>query len=133
MNVKLESTIMFKTYGLTHVALAVKDVTRSVRFYQKVFGASVMYRQEKFAQIETPGTNDIIVFEENAEEAGKTGGILHFGFRLVDPAEIHEVRKAVESAGAAIKDQGEFVPGEPYLFFFDPDGYEVEVWYERES
>lgn len=25
---------------------------------------------------------------------------------------------------------GEFVPGEPYLFAADPDGYEVEVWYE---
>ena len=24
----------------------------------------------------------------------------------------------------------EFVPGEPYLFATDPDGYEVEVWYE---
>jgi hypothetical protein len=22
------------------------------------------------------------------------------------------------------------VPGEPYVFFEDPDGYEVEVWYE---
>ena len=25
---------------------------------------------------------------------------------------------------------GEFVPGEPYVFFSDPDGYEVEIWYE---
>ena len=24
----------------------------------------------------------------------------------------------------------EFVPGEPYVFFRDPDGYEVEIWYE---
>jgi hypothetical protein len=22
------------------------------------------------------------------------------------------------------------VPGEPYVFFTDPDGYEVEIWYE---
>jgi hypothetical protein len=22
------------------------------------------------------------------------------------------------------------VPGEPYVFFNDPDGYEVEIWYE---
>jgi len=25
---------------------------------------------------------------------------------------------------------GEFCPGAPYLFFSDPDGYEVEIWYE---
>ena len=22
------------------------------------------------------------------------------------------------------------MPGEPYVFFTDPDGYEVEIWYE---
>jgi hypothetical protein len=26
--------------------------------------------------------------------------------------------------------QGEFCPGEPYVFFEDLDGYEVEIWYE---
>jgi hypothetical protein len=24
----------------------------------------------------------------------------------------------------------EFCPGEPYLFAKDPDGYEIEIWYE---
>ncbi len=39
------------------------------------------------------------------------------------------VSKVIE-AGGTIVDQGEFVKGSPYLFFKDPDGYEVEVWYE---
>ena len=26
--------------------------------------------------------------------------------------------------------QGEFVPGEPYLFATDLDGYEFEIWFE---
>ena len=26
--------------------------------------------------------------------------------------------------------RSEFVAGEPYVFFTDPDGYEVEIWYE---
>ena len=25
---------------------------------------------------------------------------------------------------------GSFTPEEPYVFFTDPDGYEVELWYE---
>ena len=37
---------------------------------------------------------------------------------------------AVRAAGGTITDTGEFIPGEPYVFFRDPDGYEVEIWYE---
>jgi hypothetical protein len=33
-------------------------------------------------------------------------------------------------AGGIIIDKGEFVPGSPYIFFKDLDGYEVEVWFE---
>jgi hypothetical protein len=36
----------------------------------------------------------------------------------------------VKAAGGEVLSQGEFCPGEPYLFFRDLDGYEVEVWYE---
>jgi catechol 2,3-dioxygenase-like lactoylglutathione lyase family enzyme len=37
---------------------------------------------------------------------------------------------AVERAGGTVLDHGEFCPGEPYVFFRDPDGYEVEIWHE---
>ena len=29
-----------------------------------------------------------------------------------------------------IVSRGEFVPGEPYLFCRDPDGHDLEIWYE---
>ncbi|HEX5719875.1 MAG TPA: VOC family protein [Thermoanaerobaculia bacterium] len=122
---------MVKTYGLTHIALAVKDAGRSSRFYQKVFGAVETYRGEGWAQVETVGTHDVIVFTEE-EHAGKAGGIQHFGFRLTDPDDIGIAAQAVEEAGGTIKSRGEFCPGAPYLFFSDPDGYEVEIWYEPE-
>jgi hypothetical protein len=56
--------------------------------------------------------------------------VAHFGFRLTDPADIEAAAAAVTEAGGKIREKGEFVPGEPYLFFRDPDGYEVEVWFE---
>lgn len=122
----------FKTYGLTHIALAVKDVKRSVDFYHKVFGSITMYLQDGTAQIQTPDTNDIIVFEENEKLAGKVnGGILHFGFRLTNANDISKAVKAVKTAGGKVKERGEFIPGEPYVFFYDPDGYEIEIWYEK--
>ena len=38
--------------------------------------------------------------------------------------------KAVKAAGGTVVERGEFVPGEPYAFVRDPDGYTVEIWYE---
>ena len=121
---------MVKTFGLTHVAVAVRDIDRASRFYQSVFGAIEVYRQDGFVQLQTPGTRDVLVFETNPKLAGKAGGVAHFGFRLQDPNDIDAAAHAVVDAGGAIKEQGEFVPGEPYLFATDPDGYEIEIWFE---
>ncbi len=121
---------MVRTHGLTHIALAVRDVERALRFYQQVLGVVLVYRQEGFIQAQTPGSRDVLVFEEQAAKAGREGGVAHFGFRLVDPADIDSAVKAVEGAGGKILRRGEFCPGEPYVFFTDPDGYEVEIWYE---
>jgi len=54
----------------------------------------------------------------------------HIGFRLVDPADIGLAIQVVQHAGGIILRRGEFCPGEPYVFFHDLDGYDVEIWYE---
>jgi catechol 2,3-dioxygenase-like lactoylglutathione lyase family enzyme len=119
-----------RTFGLTHLALAVRDAERTARFYTDVFGSAVVYRGQGFVQIQTPGSRDVIVFEERPDIAGTPGGVLHFGFRLVDPADIELAVLQVQQAGGTIESRGEFVPGEPYLFAKDPDGYEFEIWFE---
>ena len=65
------------------------------------------------------------------KKAGQAGGVLHFGFRLTKAADIDAARAAVKKAGGTITDTGEFIPGEPYLFATDPDGYTIEIWYEN--
>lgn len=119
-----------KTYGLTHIALAVKDTERSLRFYQQVFGVVATHQQKGWVQAETPGCHDVIVLEEKEVVKIGTGGIAHFGFRLMDPNDIEIAVKTIKEAGGSIIDKGEFCPGEPYIFFTDPDGYELEIWYE---
>ena len=121
---------MVRTFGLTHLAIAVRDVDRASRFYQQVFGAIEVYRDTAFAQLQTPGARDVLVLEQAPQRAGVPGGVAHFGFRLTDPADIDAARDAVVNAGGTVREQGEFVPGEPYLFAIDPDGYEFEIWYE---
>lgn len=89
---------MIKTLGLTHIALPVKDVNRSSLFYQKVFGVKEMYRSPDFIQVQTPGSNDIVVFEKQKKRSIKTSG-LHFGFRLPKPSGIKSIIRTVEKAG----------------------------------
>jgi len=121
---------MIKTLGLTHLALTVSDLERSFQFYHDVFGMLAVFREKNFLQAQTPGARDILVLEEGTENVGRSGGIKHFGFRLTDARDIDRAATAIERAGGRIKHRGEFCPGEPYVFFTDPDGYEVEVWYE---
>lgn len=119
-----------RTYGLTHFALAVRDPRRSFEFYRAVFGVVAVYEDHAFIQAQTPGSRDVLVFERNVRAAGKKGGVAHFGFRLRRATDIERARAAVRAAGGTITDTGEFAPGEPYVFLRDPDGYEVEIWYE---
>jgi catechol 2,3-dioxygenase-like lactoylglutathione lyase family enzyme len=119
------------TYGLTHIAVVVKDINRTLLFYTSVFGMEVKYHGSDFVQLNTPGCHDALVFESVPEDQiGVIGGITHFGFRLKDPEDIHQMIERIKDAGGKITDTGEFTPGSPYVFFRDPDGYEVEVWYE---
>jgi catechol 2,3-dioxygenase-like lactoylglutathione lyase family enzyme len=120
---------MVRTHGLTHVALAVRDGESSLRFYKHVLGVVPIYRSDGFIQAQTPGSRDVLVFQDG-ERPGESAGISHFGFRLADPGDIDAAVDAVERAGGTILTRGEFGPGEPYVFFTDPDGYEVEIWYE---
>jgi catechol 2,3-dioxygenase-like lactoylglutathione lyase family enzyme len=121
---------MVKTYGLTHVVLAVRDPARAYGFYRAVLGMQAVYTGTDFVQAQTPGSRDVIVFERAPRRAGRKGGIAHFGFRLTKPGDIGVAMKAVEAAGGRLLSHGEFCPGEPYLFCEDPDGYELEIWYE---
>lgn len=121
---------MVKTHGLTHIALAVRDPERSLRFYRQVHGVVAVFREPGFIQAQTPGSRDVLVFEKQASQAGKAEGVAHFGFRLLDPADIDVAAREVERAGGKVLRRGEFCPGEPYLFALDPDGYEIEIWFE---
>jgi catechol 2,3-dioxygenase-like lactoylglutathione lyase family enzyme len=118
------------TYGLTHVALTVPDVERAYEFYEAVFGMVAVYRKDDLIQAQTPGSRDVLVFQQGHRGVGTSGGIAHFGFRLVDPAAIDAAARRVVAAGGTIEEQGDFAPGEPFLYARDRDGYLLEIWYE---
>ncbi len=121
---------MIKTFGLTHLNLAVRDPDRSLRFYQQLFGVREYFRDENTIQVQGPGPHDVIAFERDASCAAMAGGLSHFGFRLTDAADIDEAVRQAEACGGRLLRRGEFAPGFPFAYVADPDGYEIEIWFE---
>ena len=81
-------------------------------------------------QVQGPGPSDVLAFEREPDRAGQAGGIEHFGFRLTNPADIDLAIQEVERAGGRLLRRGEFGPGLPFAYVADPDGYEIELWFE---
>ena len=121
---------MVKTHGLTHISLMVRDPERSLVFYSKVFGCREYFRDETQIQVQGPGPYDVIAFEKTETTGGAVGVISHFGFRLTKPSDIEVAVAEVERAGGRVLRRGEFSPGFPFVYVADPDGYEIEIWYE---
>jgi predicted enzyme related to lactoylglutathione lyase len=48
----------------------------------------------------------------------------------LNPADIDAAVAEVDGAGGKVLRRGEFAPGLPYAYVADPDGYEIELWYE---
>jgi catechol 2,3-dioxygenase-like lactoylglutathione lyase family enzyme len=119
-----------RTHGLSHINLAVRDPERSLAFYSQVFGVKEYYRDGSQVQVQGPGLHDVLAFERNPRAAGKPGGIGHFGFRLLDPADIDAAVDAARKAGGRLLRRGSFGPGLPFAYLADPDGYEIEIWFE---
>jgi catechol 2,3-dioxygenase-like lactoylglutathione lyase family enzyme len=119
-----------RTHGLTHVALAVRDPERSLQFYEQVFGVKAYVREPDEIQVLGPGPHDVLAFVRDEAFVGREGAIRHIGFRLVDPGDIDFAVETVLAAGGTLLRRGEFMPGFPYAFVHDPDGHELEIWFE---
>ena len=119
-----------RTHGLTHISLMVRDLDRALRFYEQLFGVREYFRDATSVQVQGPGPHDVIAFELGEGKAGTRGGLDHFGFRLVDPADIDDAVRCALAAGGTLLRRGEFSPGFPFAYVADPDGYEIEIWFE---
>ncbi len=122
---------MIQTQGLTHIHLVVRDLERSLEFYQRVFGMEEQFREGRcMVFLKTPGSGDLITLNEDPSEAhlaGVNGGINHFGFRLKDFSDVDAAIEEIEAAGGQLIKRGEHSPGVGFAYVRDPDGYVFEL------
>jgi catechol 2,3-dioxygenase-like lactoylglutathione lyase family enzyme len=103
---------MIKTYGLTHLSISVADIDRSALFYEDLFGARRIYANDRFIQLQTPGSHDVIVLDKSNSDNDSVNntGIKHFGFRLMNLTDVSLLVTEIEKTGGTIKEAGEFCP-----------------------
>src|SRR5687768_17685997 len=65
------------------LALAVRDLDRTVDFYTRAFGVREYYRDEASAQVLGPGPHDVLAFERSEEHTSELQSRLHLVCRLL--------------------------------------------------
>lgn len=120
---------MIRTLGLNHINLNVRDIQRSLAFYQAAFGLEVRFWEgEKMVFVGSEGANDLITLHEvPADEPVAGGGVSHFGFRFDRHASMDDIVMQIERAGGKLRNRGHHGSDQPFAYFLDPDGYLIEI------
>ena len=109
---------------LDHVALAVEDPKRSLRFYRDTIGVEGTVRTEDYGfVITTPGGLAFTLF--TGAPATATGEF-HVGVSVPDAAAVRTRRAELAAAGVAELEWWD-EPGYVSIKVRDPDGYIVEL------
>ena len=132
---------MPRTTGLLETSLYLDDVGQAVRFYQDLFGFSLLsgstQHDATFAALELPGRAVLLFFKKgaNAQPVDTGGGFIppHGGegrlhFALAIPNDTYEPWKTKLAAqNIQIESEIRWPPGARSLYFRDPEGNLVEL------
>ena len=128
---------MASDIGFSHVSLQVSDIERSVAFYEKWAGMTVVDRLEdpksgaKATRMSDPRRGDFVVaLVQHGEVRHTLGGMCHLGIGCADRAEVDRLSKEADAEGCL--KNGPVDSGFPlgyWSFLVDPDGHQLEVSY----
>ena len=119
---------MFKVQGIDHVGLAVKDVQKSVAWYQEVLGLERLYEDVwgDFPGVVGIGDTSVAFFPTDDPEVLLPPGlpIHHLAFRL-DRANFKTAQEALRQKGIEFEFQEHKIVHS--IYFYDPDGHLIEL------
>ena len=125
------SSVEFQLQGIDHVALAVRDVDRSAKWYQDVLGLERRYEEVwgNYPAIVGVGTTSLALFPVHGQEPAPTPGrnvlaMRHIAFR-VDQSNFQRARVALVQQGIPIEFQDHAIAHS--IYFRDPDGHQIEI------
>ena len=96
-----ESAVQFATSSRIHMGLAVKDLGRSVAFYQTLFGQGPTKTRPGYAKFEVADPPLVLSLEPARRVTGTT--LNHLGLRMVAPEALVDVQRRLEEHGFATR------------------------------
>jgi lactoylglutathione lyase len=120
-----------------HIGLNVTSLERSKKFYQDVFGFSVVAESnaegKKFVFLGLDGNLVLTLWEQSEGEfATSRPGLHHLSFQVESMEQVKEYEDKLKAIGAKFAYEG-VVPHQEGsqsggVFFFDPDGIRLEIF-----
>jgi catechol 2,3-dioxygenase-like lactoylglutathione lyase family enzyme len=123
------SAARFQTEGLDHVAIAVRDLDRSERFYREVLGLERAYDEWSVPRVMAAGGSGLALFpSDEAADADPAAEpairVRHIAFR-VDRANFDAAQQVLADDGVEFELSDHGISHSVY--FRDPDGHELEL------
>jgi catechol 2,3-dioxygenase-like lactoylglutathione lyase family enzyme len=119
--------------GMRHIALKVKDVTRSKRFYQDVLGMDVVWEPDQQNVYLSSGCDNIAIHgvSDAFANAAEERQLDHLGFVVEDVERVMALEKEFIAKGVPIVHPFKVHrDGSASFYCADPDGIVIQLLYE---
>lgn len=113
--------------GISHLTFSVADLAASIAFYQQVFDAALLFRDERTAYFDFAGLWLALNVQTDIARQEIRHSYTHIAF-AVDEAGIAEMEQRLQRLGVPLLPGRTRAVGEGLaLYFTDPDGHLLEV------
>ena len=119
--------------GLRHVALNVRDVSKSVDFYQNILGMKLEWQPDPDNAYLTSGGDNLALHRMESGSVSTQASaqrLDHFGFVVKNPENVDEWAAQIRSHGVAVeKEPKTHRDGARSFYFRDPDQNLIQIIY----
>jgi len=112
--------------GINHVNIAVSDLDKSQKFYCEVFGMEEGYRMPQFRFLRCG--KDLLTLQIGDPINAESN---HFGFDVNSKDELNKWKDWLKEKNVSIdNERGD--EGGAGIYFHDPDGHTIEIYFVKE-
>ncbi|MDR4487364.1 MAG: VOC family protein [Nitrospirales bacterium] len=125
-----------KNWGLRHVALRVKDVRVSQRFYEELFGMKVVWNPDPENVYLSTGMDNLALHQYPQEDVSHLAPshlhpLDHLGFLMASPQDVEEFfQEATQQGVTIVKPLRKHRDGSFSFYLADPDQNTIQILYE---